>query len=231
MTVAKARVRGEVVLSPIDSVTPNGWNPNVVPVHKQRSIEKGFRKEGWLVSQSLLVWGKDEAGVDRRLIIDGEHRWKAAKAVGLKEGPMVFLDGITEIEARGLTLKLDQMRGSWDPSGVAELLRSVSGGSVASDLALDFGFEEEAVTRLLASQSTSFLDGAIASGGGEPAASSGGNQEQRSPDVFTLTVPLDAEQRRVIFETVGAEKKRFASNVTTAQALVSICKRAVKEAS
>jgi DNA modification methylase len=113
------------------------------------SIRHGFREDGWLVSQALLVWATDEIATPRNLIIDGEHRWIAARDVGLHEGPMVLLHGLTEREAKALTIKLDQKRGTWRSD--ADL------GRVLADLAaegeilpVDFGFESGEIDSLIA---------------------------------------------------------------------------------
>jgi ParB-like chromosome segregation protein Spo0J len=143
-----AHVRGKVVTFALDKLKPNGWNPNVVTPEKMVSIEYGFRTDGWLVSQALLVWRKDETGKVQNVIIDGEHRWKAARSVGLAEGPVVFLDGVSEVDAKSLTIKLNQKRGEWDEDALAALLREVQGSS--EDLGLDFGFDGGELERLLA---------------------------------------------------------------------------------
>jgi len=146
----EARVRGEVVTRRLDSVKPNGWNPNVMTPRVQRSIEHGFRKDGWISSHALLVWGTDERGVRRDVIIDGEHRWLAAIAVGLVEGPMVFLDGLTEREAKALTVKLDQKRGRFADDKLDALLKSIRDDAPIGEMALDLGFEDVDLNERLA---------------------------------------------------------------------------------
>lgn len=142
---------GHVQVLPLANVQPNGWNPNRVPDHIMRSIEHGFRTDGWVVSQALLVWGKDERGVPRNLIIDGEHRWKAGLAVGLKDGPMVVLDGLTEAAVKAWTIKLNQKRGAWDEGAVAKVLQEIQYDVVTdAGLALDLGFDEGVLARHLA---------------------------------------------------------------------------------
>ena len=145
----EAHLRGEVVLRALSSVQPNGWNPNVVSPEKMASIEHGFRTDGWLLSQALLVWGTDDAGARRDLIIDGEHRWKAGGTVGLAQGPMVFLDGLPEVEAKALTVKMNQRRGEWDSEGLAALLRDIQ-VDLPDAGALDFGFPQAELDALLA---------------------------------------------------------------------------------
>ena len=143
----EAKVRGKVVTAALDSVKPNGWNPNVLPEHKMRALEHGMREDGWLASQPLLIWRTDKAGEKKNLIIDGEHRWLAARAVGMSQGPMVFLDGLTESEAKALTIKIDNIRGQFDSDALGALLREIQGAS--EDIALEFGFDNNELDALL----------------------------------------------------------------------------------
>jgi hypothetical protein len=145
----KARVVGEVVMRPLKSVKPNGYNPNVMTPAQAESLKHGLLEDGWLASQALLVWGTDETGAKRDLIVDGEHRWAAATELGLKSGPMVFLNGLTEAEAKKLTVKMNQKRGQWDPTKLEDLLRGLDQGGEALS-AIDLGFGEEELMKMLA---------------------------------------------------------------------------------
>jgi len=149
VTARVARVRGEVEILPLALVTPNGWNPNEMTPALMASLEQGFVEDGWLVNQALLVWGTDETGQARNLIIDGEHRWLAANHVGLTEGPMVVLDGLTEVEAKALTVKLDQKRGSWDMDKLKALVQDLAAQSETGLNAASLGFGEEELMKLM----------------------------------------------------------------------------------
>lgn len=117
---------------------PNGWNPNEMTERESASLRVGLQQEGWLVSHALLVWGKDERGAVRNLIIDGEHRWTEARALGFTDGPMVFHDGMTEAQARELTAKLTLRRGRANDASLAELLRGLPEDMLnATSLGLD----------------------------------------------------------------------------------------------
>lgn len=146
--IAGARVVGDVVDMALAAVKPNGWNPNRVPDHIMKSIEHGFRTDGWIKSQALLIWGTDETGAQQNIIIDGEHRWRGAQAVGLTTGPMVFLHGLSEAEAKALTIKMNQKRGEWDRDALTQLIAQFDGDALAQSL--EFGFAEEEMFAMLA---------------------------------------------------------------------------------
>lgn len=150
-----ARVVGDVVMEPLAKVKPNTWNPNEMTLSQMESMKHGFLTDGWLKSQALLVWRKDEKGKLRNVIIDGEHRWLTANALAMKEGPMVFLDGLTEAQAKKLTIKMDAKRGAFNQDKLGELLRQIQNevDSATESLGRDLGLEDAHVMRLLAETS------------------------------------------------------------------------------
>lgn len=157
-------IRGTVVVRSLGTVRPNGWNPNTMTPELEASLDHGMRTDGWLASQALLVWGHDEAGDERNVIIDGEHRWASACRIGLAEGPMVFLDGITEAQAKALTVKMNQKRGTWDDAKLGDVLRSIAqAGERVDDV--EFGFQDDALAQLMAMAPPAAPDGGDVSGG------------------------------------------------------------------
>lgn len=141
----KLRVVGSVVLILLDSVEPNGWNPNRLTKVQQAALKHGLQTEGWVASQSMLIWGSDEKKRKRNLIIDGEHRWSEARSLGFKQGPAVVLHGLTEAEAKAFTVKLDGRRGSFEWTRLAALVNDLQ----LSDATLELGFSEAQIARLL----------------------------------------------------------------------------------
>ncbi len=142
-------VVGKVQVLPLASVKPNDWNPNEMDAQMSASLRQGLVEDGWLLSQSLLIWGKDNRGKDRNLIIDGEHRWTEATALGFEKGPMVVLNGLKPAEARRLTIALNQKRGKWNDL-LPDVLRSIQTDLPSIDLGLSLGFDPEELYRILA---------------------------------------------------------------------------------
>ena len=144
--------RGKVIMRRLDTVAPNPWNPNRMTDEMKRSMLYGFRHDGWLVSQALLIWGTDETGAAKNIIIDGEHRWLTATELNMVEGPMVVLDGIDETEAKKLTVKLNQKRGEFDDDLLADLLTTIE--TDRDDMALDLGFDAGILDRIFEGNSS-----------------------------------------------------------------------------
>lgn len=143
-------VVGEVVMERLDKVKPNDWNPNKMTDHQKRSLGHGLVEDGWMASQALLVWGEDENGERKDVIIDGEHRWFAGRDVGFEEAPMVFIDGINEAEAKALTIKMDSKRGEFDRDQLAELVSQLQFDLGADDLGLELGIDDEELMKMMA---------------------------------------------------------------------------------
>lgn len=141
------KVVGRVKMIRLSKVKPNDWNPNVMTPEMRESLRYGLETDGWIISQSLLVWGTDEKGKRQDIIIDGEHRWLVANELGFKHGPMVFLDGLSLDEAKKLTVKMDRKRGTFDMDKLGELLRTAD---IRMETApLDLGFDEGTLRKLL----------------------------------------------------------------------------------
>lgn len=160
-------VVGKVQVRPLASVKPNDWNPNEMDAQMSASLRQGLVEDGWLLSQSLLIWGKDNRGKDRNLIIDGEHRWTEATALGFESGPMVVLNGLKPAQARRLTISLNQKRGRFNDL-LPDVLRSIQAELPSVDLGLSLGFDPEELYRILAQKTETV---------GAPARPGAGNSE------------------------------------------------------
>jgi ParB-like nuclease domain len=117
-------VGGEVRLRKLDLFAPNAWNPNQMEPEEFESLKAGLRAKGWVRSDALLVWGTNEDGAAQNLIINGEHRWRAAGEIGMEVGPVVTMDGISREEAVQWTIRLDKARGRFDPEKLRLTLRN-----------------------------------------------------------------------------------------------------------
>ena len=222
---ASIQVRGEVVTRNLKTVGPNPWNPNVMTSEMKESLLYGLRRDGWLASQSLLIWGKDDKSKRRNLIIDGEHRWLAATEDGLEEGPMVFLDGLTMVEAKALTIKMNQKRGDWDPELLAVVVKELDLDLETDDLALDLGLDDDFVMKLLSSDPID-LEGV--SGQQPLAPTTMGTMPSGSKNVKQVQLFFDADQKQEWDDlTVTLAKRHGTTNVS--DTVLAGLKEAVKK--
>lgn len=104
---------------PIDLITPNAWNPQGQDeVTFQRLVDE-IRDVGFL--DPLEVVPLDD-GTYR--IIGGEHRWQAAKVIGMDELPCsVLVDSKWQDEdlQKFVTVRLNVLKGKLDPEKFAKL--------------------------------------------------------------------------------------------------------------
>lgn len=100
---------------PIDSVIPNEYNPNRQSDHEFNLLKRSISEDGMTQPVIVLPNGR---------IVDGEHRWKACKALGYTSIPVVKID-MTEEQRRVATLRHNLARGSHDIELEADVLRDL----------------------------------------------------------------------------------------------------------
>lgn len=88
----------------IDSLRPNDWNPNVVDPKTYELAKLSILEEGF--SDPIDV---DPTG----LILDGEHRWRLAKELGMTKVP-VFVKERYDDDAKITTIRKDRTHGEPD---------------------------------------------------------------------------------------------------------------------
>jgi ParB family chromosome partitioning protein len=106
------------LISP-NKIKSNSWNPNEMVPSVFEHLKKEVQRVGFIdpVTARRLEDGSLE-------IIDGYHRWKASKEIGLKEIPVIILE-MSEDEAKLQTINLNQIKGEFNPVKFAELLQSL----------------------------------------------------------------------------------------------------------
>lgn len=101
---------------PIDAIKPNDYNPNRQSEHDFELLCKSIDEDG--MTQPVVVLKATNT------IVDGEHRWRACKALGHKEVPVVLVD-MGDAQARVATLRHNRARGSEDVELAAAVLRDL----------------------------------------------------------------------------------------------------------
>ena len=107
----------KVEYMPIDAVKPNDYNPNRQSEHDFTLLCKSIDEDG--MTQPVVVIG------ETMTIVDGEHRWRACKALGFEEIPVVLTD-MTPAQARIATLRHNRARGGEDVELAAAVLRDLA---------------------------------------------------------------------------------------------------------
>lgn len=104
----------------ISELFPNPWNTNTVAPDNQAKIETSIKRYGMF--KPLICRTLDDG---RLQIVGGEHRWEAAKAVGIQEVPIVNLGKIDDKRAKEISLIDNSRYGTDDSLKLAEVLKEL----------------------------------------------------------------------------------------------------------
>lgn len=102
---------------PINNLKPIDVNPNYVSPELQQSIEDDISKNGFY---GAIIVDKNYN------IVDGEHRWRALKKLGLKECPVIMDKELTEVTRKIQTVRLNREHGYLTPIETGTLLQQLS---------------------------------------------------------------------------------------------------------
>jgi DNA modification methylase len=102
-----------VVSVPINKLKPAAYNPRLMPPEEMAKLRRSIQTYGLV--EPLVVRKADDT------IIGGHQRWEAARSLGLKQVPVVYLE-LSEPEAKALNLALNKIQGEWDLPKLGELL-------------------------------------------------------------------------------------------------------------
>jgi ParB/RepB/Spo0J family partition protein len=125
---------------PPDSIEPNEYNPNRQSEYEFELLCRSMGEDGF--TQPIIVMRST------RKIVDGEHRWRAARKLGYEAVPVVFVD-MTEAQRRIATLRHNRARGSEDVELSAAVLRDLRALGVLEDAAEALMLDEVEITVLL----------------------------------------------------------------------------------
>lgn len=132
---AQALARLEVEYVNVGDLKPNLYNPNRQSDDEFELLLRSMEEDGFTqpviavrVSQEMLDNDPHEGGsgwaAGDKVIVDGEHRWRAARKLGYEEVPAVFVDMAIE-QMRIATLRHNRARGTEDVALVGEVLRDL----------------------------------------------------------------------------------------------------------
>ncbi len=139
-TAAAGQTEITVEQVPIDSLRPDPANPRRISDAELESLTRSIREFG-LVDPII-------ARHDDRIVIGGHQRLLAARKLGLKTVPVIFVD-LSPERAHLLNLALNRISGAWDQELLARLLADLQ-PSEDLDLTLT-GFTEDELDKLLKS--------------------------------------------------------------------------------
>lgn len=105
----------------VDMLSPNPWNTNQItdPANEEK-LKSSLRRFGF--TKPIIVRTLDDGALQ---IIGGEHRWKAARDLGITEVPVVNLGPLDDRRAKEIGLVDNGRYGEDDTLGLSNLLREL----------------------------------------------------------------------------------------------------------
>lgn len=113
-TVVLQELKVEYV--PVDQIHANDYNPNRQSDHEFNLLLKSIREDGF--TQPVIV-------TQDLVIVDGEHRWRAAAKLGMTSIPVCKVN-MTEAQRKIATLRHNRARGSEDIGLSAAVLKDLA---------------------------------------------------------------------------------------------------------
>jgi ParB/RepB/Spo0J family partition protein len=135
------------MMLPIDAIVPNDWNPQKMDSTTFNTLVEEIEEVGFIDALTVVDL---EDGTYR--IIGGEHRWRAARSIGMTELPALVLPHADwdEDTQKFVTVRLNVLKGDLDPEKFLPLY---------NEMVDKYG--KEAMQRLFAFSDKKALDKAI----------------------------------------------------------------------
>lgn len=129
----------------VASIEVNEWNPNAMDMETFNILVETVRAEG--MNQPVLVREKPgEEGTYQ--LVDGEHRFKASKAAGLKK-IMVIVVPYSDDMAKMRTISMNHIKGEYIPLKMAKLLAELQETYSEDEIRRMTGVREEEFANLI----------------------------------------------------------------------------------
>lgn len=130
----------EVVNVATESINPNSYNPNRQSDRDFALLLMSMQEDGF--TQPILV------NRDDNVIVDGEHRWRAARELNMAEVPVVYVD-FTDAQMRFSTLRHNRARGHEDLALTTALLKDLEALGALKQAQSSLGLSKEEIDRAL----------------------------------------------------------------------------------
>ena len=204
----KPRVNIEYV--DIDLIRPNPWNPkdSERSIKEFNSIKASIKKYG-LNDVILVRDGNQDGKLGFYEIIDGEHRYKAAKEQGYKRIKINNLGNVKDAEARMLTEVRERARVPVNEDEEGKLLKS---------LMEDYDYSIDDILAVTPFPEDELLAEINKAGSGLPKIE-GGNGEP----TLTFKIKVSKDQLQVIREAINKLQQAEGEDVKDGRALELIC--------
>ena len=127
---------------PINKFAPNTWNPNIMDSETYQALKESFTEFGDI--DPILV---RDIG-DKYQIIDGEHRYRIAKELGLDKIQSIVVD-VSDTQAKRLTQIMNRTKGKDDPEKLMNLIDSLLEEISEDELVKGLPYSPDSLAKLI----------------------------------------------------------------------------------
>lgn len=124
---------------PIDSVSPNTWNPNEQSDTVYTFLKRSIQKHGFF---DPIIVTRDYT------IIDGEHRWRAMKECGADKIEVKVLD-LSDEEAKSETININNIRGEFNQEKLAALINELTRDRATEEVEKMLAIKQKEIDKLI----------------------------------------------------------------------------------
>ena len=117
-----SKINVDIKIVGIEDVYPNPWNPNIQSVRVEEATTESIGMFGMLDPLTVRPHPDQEG---KYQIIDGAHRQASCMKLGYKVIPVNVVKGLTEGEAKKLTVIANETRGYAEKPALADLLSTI----------------------------------------------------------------------------------------------------------
>lgn len=100
----------------VESINPSKYNPRNISIEDFENLKKSLIQYGCV--RPLIINKKSD------ILVSGHQTLKAAKEIGLKEVPVLYVD-LDEINEKKLNIALNKISGEWDYGKLNEIIGSL----------------------------------------------------------------------------------------------------------
>lgn len=128
----------------VQRLHPNEWNPNECDSDMMAELVSEIRDDGFDQPLQVVPCECDKIKGSHFKIIGGEHRWKAAQVVELKELPAVVYSDWDESRQKIKTVRRNMLHGVLNSSKFSALVGDLeTGGLTRAEIAQAMAFDSE----------------------------------------------------------------------------------------
>lgn len=127
----------------------NPWNPNRMTAAMYAKILESIREYG-MVDPITVREDMTRGGIEPFYqIIDGENRWRGALDLGYTEFDCTIIDGLTDAQAKKLTIIMNELHGQADPDKMGDLLADILSMTSLTELKIALPYDDSVLAGFL----------------------------------------------------------------------------------